>query len=260
MNCREALQLMYEYLDSELTEDTVARIRRHLSICEHCFEKFEFERHLEEYLSVKGQVEVDAAPLRAKVMQRISELENEEGEANRGFFYRFRPYFAAAATVALVVTGFLFVLDGGRTTAYAKVKPLIDNHKWCLLERENGNLLPMQESEIRACVAGFLSDPDVLFKPSADRSPVFGQVVKCSQCDAAHVAFEYGDSEISVYIFADKKYTPPDDCKIIKTGRHEFHCASYDGVNVMYWQCRGCWCAAVSTISTAEMISFASAY
>ena len=260
MNCREALQLMYEYLDNELTEDTVTKVRRHLSICEHCFGKFEFEKHLNECLSLKGQVAVDAAPLRARVIERISELENEEGRPNRDFFSRFRPYLAVAAAVALVVVGFALVFDGGRSTAYAKVKPLVENHRRCMIDRENGSLMPMDESAIRACVAGLISDPDILLKPAPDRQPVFGQVVDCAHCHAAHVAFEYADSEVSIYIFADKNYAPPQDYRIIESGNYRYHCGSFDGMNIVYWKCKGCWCAAVSAIDLAQMISFASAY
>jgi hypothetical protein len=253
---------MYEYLDDELTVDVVAKVKNHLSICEHCFGKFEFEQHLDEYLSLNGQVTVDSAPLRAKVLERINELDVEEegGAETEGFFSRFRPYFAVAAAAALIVIGFVFVLDGSRSAAYAKVKPLVENHKSCLLERQNGTLSHMDERDIRDCVAGFLDDPDLLFQVVSDRHPVFGQVVSCPQCRAAHVAFEYADSEISVYIFEDKNYTPPDNYEIVKSDKHDFHCGSFDGMNVMYWRCKGCWCAAVSTIDLAKMISFASVY
>ena len=84
MNCREALQLMYEYLDSELTEDQVKKVEIHLKACEHCFSKFEFERLLQDCLLKKGQVTVDAGPLKSKVMERIQELDEEE---DRGVFF-----------------------------------------------------------------------------------------------------------------------------------------------------------------------------
>jgi anti-sigma factor (TIGR02949 family) len=85
MNCREALQLMYEYLDSELTQEQVERIRIHLSACEHCFSKFEFEKLLHDCLLKKGQLAVDAGPLKSRVMERIQQLDEEE---DRGVFFR----------------------------------------------------------------------------------------------------------------------------------------------------------------------------
>jgi anti-sigma factor (TIGR02949 family) len=249
---------LYEYLDNELTDDVVTRIRTHLSVCEHCFDKFEFEKHLNEYVSRSGRVEVDSAPLRARVMEGIRELDEED--LPEGFFYKFRPYLAAAAAVVLVVIGLVFVLNGGRSTAYAKVKPLIENHKKCLHDRVNGDGLPMDESAIRACVSGFLSDPDILFQPASDRLPVFGDIVSCPQCRAAHVAFEYAETEVSIFIFEDHDYTPPDEYEIVRASGHDFHRGSLDGMNVIFWRCKGCWCAAVATLDFADIISFASIY
>ena len=84
MNCREALQLMYEYLDNELTKDQVEKVNAHLMACEHCFSKFEFEKLLHGCLLKKGQVVVDAERLKSRVMEKIQQLDEEK---DRGVFF-----------------------------------------------------------------------------------------------------------------------------------------------------------------------------
>jgi mycothiol system anti-sigma-R factor len=45
-NCDEALEKLYEYLDSELDEATTEGIRSHLDDCGHCYGGFDFELRL----------------------------------------------------------------------------------------------------------------------------------------------------------------------------------------------------------------------
>lgn len=258
MNCREALELMYEYLDNELTSDQVERVRNHLAACAHCFERFEFENTLNEMLARRGQVEVDAEHLKVTIMQGVRELDQEE--PTKGFFYRFRPYFAVATVLILVLIGLNFVLDGERSTLYAKVGPLIEYHNKCIHGTENGQLVPMQEDQIRACISGFLSDPEILLKPVSDRSAVFGEIVKCDKCDAAHVTYKYAETHVSVFIFRDNASPLPEVKDTIRTEKHEYLLVPVDGMNVVYWQCKGCWCAAVAKIDADGMISFLSVY
>jgi len=42
-NCDVALAELYQYLDGELSQDSRARIERHLTECSPCLEAFDFE-------------------------------------------------------------------------------------------------------------------------------------------------------------------------------------------------------------------------
>ena len=43
MNCREAVEHLYEYLDKELTPAVEREVRDHLEDCHPCLEQFDFE-------------------------------------------------------------------------------------------------------------------------------------------------------------------------------------------------------------------------
>lgn len=45
-DCGDAQDQLYQYLDSELDEETAASIRQHLDECGGCLESFDFERRL----------------------------------------------------------------------------------------------------------------------------------------------------------------------------------------------------------------------
>ena len=70
MTCREAVELLWEYLDAELTPELTERIRAHLAVCEKCYPHFEFQQAFLAFVKRHGtQVAPDA--LRAKVLASL---------------------------------------------------------------------------------------------------------------------------------------------------------------------------------------------
>ncbi|HBZ70671.1 MAG TPA: mycothiol system anti-sigma-R factor [Deltaproteobacteria bacterium] len=67
MNCTEAVEKLWQYLDRELDSDTVAEIERHLQECRDCFSKAEFERHLRLILRRSCGCEQAPPELRARL-------------------------------------------------------------------------------------------------------------------------------------------------------------------------------------------------
>ncbi len=45
-DCGDAQDQIYQYLDSELDEETATAVRGHLEDCPPCFDSFDFERRL----------------------------------------------------------------------------------------------------------------------------------------------------------------------------------------------------------------------
>jgi mycothiol system anti-sigma-R factor len=50
MNCREAVEKLWQYLDRELDGESSTQLQDHLQECRECFSKAEFERALRELL------------------------------------------------------------------------------------------------------------------------------------------------------------------------------------------------------------------
>jgi mycothiol system anti-sigma-R factor len=76
--CREALQRLYDFLDGELTEATLAQIRGHLDQCQPCLHAFDFELELRQVIASKCR---DHAP--AHLRERIAAAIRLEQEAGR---------------------------------------------------------------------------------------------------------------------------------------------------------------------------------
>ena len=53
MNCDEALSLLYDYVDKEVSEIDAREIREHLDTCGHCLERYQLEESVNELLKAK---------------------------------------------------------------------------------------------------------------------------------------------------------------------------------------------------------------
>ena len=71
MNCNEACEHLYEYLDAELTAETTVEIKRHLKECTPCLEHFGFEEAFLRFLEARAAA-VGAPPeLRRRILNRL---------------------------------------------------------------------------------------------------------------------------------------------------------------------------------------------
>jgi mycothiol system anti-sigma-R factor len=72
--CREAVDLLYHYLDGELAEEHTITIRRHLVDCPPCYSALDFETELRVVIAHKAKEQVPDN-LRRRVFDAIAELE-----------------------------------------------------------------------------------------------------------------------------------------------------------------------------------------
>ena len=71
MECDEAVEHLYTYLDQELTPELETAVRTHLTQCAGCFGHFEFEKAFLRFLEAKSRAHGAPAPLRRRVFEQI---------------------------------------------------------------------------------------------------------------------------------------------------------------------------------------------
>lgn len=78
-NCAEALSRLFEFLDAEIDEADVDRIRQHLADCEPCLAEYDVEDHLKALVKRACQ---DAAPseLHVRIRQQLTVLKVQVGD------------------------------------------------------------------------------------------------------------------------------------------------------------------------------------
>ena len=71
IECEDALESLFEYLDGELDEQRSAAIEKHLEICRKCYPRAQFERAFLDALGSVDAEEVVPAELREKVVATL---------------------------------------------------------------------------------------------------------------------------------------------------------------------------------------------
>ena len=78
MNCQEALEQLYAYLDEDCTVEVKTAIRHHIEECGDCFGHYEFERTFLLFVEARCKAKAAPANLRKRIFEQIL-LEREPG-------------------------------------------------------------------------------------------------------------------------------------------------------------------------------------
>jgi mycothiol system anti-sigma-R factor len=71
-DCEHVLKRVYEFLDNEVDDATGDAIRRHLSMCEPCLERFDVEEAVKSLVHRRCGGETAPTHLRAKIVSQLT--------------------------------------------------------------------------------------------------------------------------------------------------------------------------------------------
>ena len=71
MDCDDAVEHLYTYLDGELTPGIEKAVRGHLETCTDCFGHFEFEKTFLRFLEARAKAQGAPEPLRRRIFEQI---------------------------------------------------------------------------------------------------------------------------------------------------------------------------------------------
>jgi len=76
MNCKEAAEFFYPYLDKELSPDDVAKLEAHIAECEPCMGHMEFDRALRHLVRKQsGEVKV-STDFKDRILEKLEEADS----------------------------------------------------------------------------------------------------------------------------------------------------------------------------------------
>lgn len=74
LDCAEVLDQVYEYLNGELGEDSIAQVKGHLEDCSPCLQEFGLEEAVRKLVASSCACEPAPERLRQQIMGRITEV------------------------------------------------------------------------------------------------------------------------------------------------------------------------------------------
>ena len=75
MNCKQALQLLYDVLDREAGRIETAEMEKHLKNCRPCLATYEFERMFQTLIVNKSQNVKDNSILKDKIRAQLDAID-----------------------------------------------------------------------------------------------------------------------------------------------------------------------------------------
>lgn len=75
LDCDEALERLFEYLDGELNEDVEKAIEQHLAACARCEPKFAHERVFLQFIAKRAHLEQAPPELRKRLLRELMDAE-----------------------------------------------------------------------------------------------------------------------------------------------------------------------------------------
>lgn len=79
IDCEDAIEQLYSYLDGELTARDESAVRGHLDDCSGCFGQYEFERAFLRFLEARCRAQAAPEPLRRRIFEQILLNRGTEG-------------------------------------------------------------------------------------------------------------------------------------------------------------------------------------
>ena len=75
MECREAIEHLYEYFDRELTPEVRAEVEQHLRACAGCFRHFEFEGAFLRFLEARARGRGAGPEVKRRILKELFEAD-----------------------------------------------------------------------------------------------------------------------------------------------------------------------------------------
>lgn len=265
MKCRQALKLLYEYLDNQLDHKTVDDVKQHLSECKHCFETYTFEEHLNDMLKEKSG---ENAPevvdrLKKQVVHRIKQLSDEEEPVpekekgkSRGFFLFRRPVLAIGFMAIVAIISFIAFLSVDKSNAWAE--SFIQSHQLAVNGEVPMDINTFDIDSLKTCLSEKMKLPRRVFNPSNVYHVHSGRIYANNDNQPfAHILYDVNGHEVSIFVMNKADFRRPGNMSLVSgtAGTYSYRC---NGSLVYVWNCKDFWYVATSDLDDGSMMDFVS--
>jgi len=82
LKCRDALRLLYDFIDNEASDSESAEVREHIRKCRKCAERYEIETQFKHCIEEKGNFDPECEELKNKISQQLDNIDAASGESD----------------------------------------------------------------------------------------------------------------------------------------------------------------------------------
>ena len=114
MNCQEALELLYDYIDKEVSDIDEKQIKEHLSECKECFDMFRLENNVNDFIEAKlknDNPQISLGNLKSRIITKMDEIDCQSDSKENKRFNLTAISLAAAASLIILIGASFFASD-----------------------------------------------------------------------------------------------------------------------------------------------------
>ncbi len=257
MNCRDALEKLYDYLDQEITPEIKQQIDSHINHCGHCFEHYKHETEFHEFVKAKlaDQPNIDA--LKSRIRGEIAKIDRAAGltTGGRNILYLLLPIAAAAVLALFIIQPF-----STRGTLLEQVYPYAMEHNKCIDHVMQYIVRSHNPQEVKAALAHIGALPEDLFRlPNSTFQLAGAGIAHVGDRDRAHLEFDYLGKGVSVFVLEPGAIDKTPFDRMESDGK-SFWTGSCPKFQYVIWNCEGAECVAVSQLDKHKLMEFASVF
>jgi mycothiol system anti-sigma-R factor len=238
MNCEEALSLLYELIDKEVSEIDEKELRKHLDSCGDCYRKYNIEKNLHEFIQARlhdGPVMDAHSKLKMRIEMKLDEIDGEVEDSDqpasdrrtpRPFRFPAVALAAAAAIVILIGTGYF----GGRMYTHHEMFVPIEQAHWA---DQSESSPPMSDSELTSALSQAAGTYNYELRPTIEEYRlVSGHPEELMGQSMLHYVYRNDDSKVSVFLAPAEFFDQYGDFDLEEVVR--------DNLTLYDHNCRGC--------------------
>jgi len=238
MNCEEALSLLYELIDKEVSEINEKELRKHLHSCNDCYRKYNIEKSVHEFIQARlndGPVLDAQAKLKMRIQMRLDEIdgEGEEVEPTESDRRTPRPFrlpavalAAAAAIVILIGAGYF----GSRMYTHHQLFVPIEEAHWA--DRSESSP-PMSDADLTLALGQAAGQYNYQLRPTIDNFRLIsGHPEELMGQSMLHYVYSDDDRKVSVFLAPAAFFDQYDGFDMERVMR--------DSLTLFDHNCRGC--------------------
>jgi len=261
MKCREALNLLYDYLDSQLEDQKIEEIHEHLKNCKNCCDTYHFEERLNLLIRQRGREESSGIVenLKNRVRSCIEDLPANNGQKEGPpRFFLFRPGYAFAAMAAVIVIALVFyVSNSNRLLQAGTLKPFVENHEMAIAGLLEMDINTTDPHIIDSCLSSMMTLPKHVFIKDNDCHPEMGKILRDGDHSYAQIVYKVHDKDVSVFV-ARIEDMPKLDKLAKSLDKSEIYTYNMNSHSLFLWHCKDYWYIATGQIDEERFDNFIS--
>lgn len=252
MNCREALEKLYDYLDSEIGSDERKHLDQHLESCTDCLRRYQLEEQFNKVIKERLQNQPDISALKDKIKREIDKM--DDGVQPRNMLFFVAPLLVAS------VAALLILFPSGKATdsevIAQVVAPFAAEYGKCLQKLTNFTVQSHDPGVVHAEISRSTDLPDELFQFSSPDVMITGAAIAgFPQGDQPLVDFQAFGEDVIVFVLDRNQIDVTPFRRVDRSGKTMYvgSCRYY---YYAIWNCEGKQCVAVSKLSEDKLIEF----